>query len=420
MCMRWRGPASVVGVVHALCCVSAALVAAALFSGCGSCESTVAQTKLPVLAAGSFDGVALDPTARRLYLADRTNQGIDVVDVTSASPRFVATVPVKAYPNGLAIASDRHRLYAGLEGGVVAVIDTDPSSKTSMTVVDRIDVKQAAVDLVDYSASARRVFAATAPDGAIVAIDPATDKVVNRYPLQEALEQPRYDTADRMLYVSTPSTDTLLQVDPNYGDVVKRYPIPKCHASGLAISPAHQLALVACSGSIAAVDLTTGNYSVSRDVQGGDIITYDSSADRFVVASPHTAKDSSVGVFSGDGTFLGSVAADPKAHAAVFDAASGRVLAPGAVGLMSFLPSACAPPPYWADTLLHISFFAVPLALVGLVLLLYARSRDRAAEHKPRVPRWRQRVEDLAEERARMRALESSILDPPERPNPAG
>jgi len=264
------------------------------------------------------------------------------------------------------------------------------------------------------------VFAATAPDFAIVAIDPATDKVVNRYPLQEPLEQPRYDTADRMLYVSTPSTDTLLQVDPNYGDVVRRYPIPKCHASGLAVSPAHQLALVACSGSIAAVNLVTGNYTVSRDVQGGDLITYDASADRFVVASPHGPKDSSVGVFGGDGTFLGSVTADPKAHGAVLDAGSGRVFAPGAVGLMTFRPSACAPPPYWVDTLFHVSFFAVPLAVVALALFLYARSRDRSAKQKARVPKWRQRLEDQAEERARMRALESSILDPPERPNPAG
>ena len=137
-------------------------------------------------------------------------------------------------------------------------------------------------------------------------------------------------------------------------------------------------------------------------------------------ASAHTAKDSSIGVFGGDGTFLGSVRDDPKAHAAVFDPTSGRVFAPGGVGLMSFQPSACAPAPYWADTLVRLGFYAVPLALISLVLLLYARSRDRAHERKERVPRWRQRVEDLAEERARMRALESSILDQPDRPNATG
>lgn len=418
--MRWRGPASIAGAVYVLCSVSTAIVGVVLLSGCASCESTVVQTSLPVLAAGSFDGAALDPSARRLYLADRTDQGVDVVDVGSASPRFVTTVRVGGYPNGLAMAADRHRLYAGLVGGAVAVIDSDPQSKTSMSVVDRINVNATSVDLVEYNASARRVFAATSPDGAIVAIDPETDKVVSRYPLQEPLEQPRHDTANRMLYVSTPSTDTLVQVDPNYGDVVRRYPIPKCHASGLAVSPAHQVALLACSGSIAAVDLATGNYTISRDVQGGDIITYDASADRFVVASPHTAKDSSIGVFAGDGTFLGSVAADPKAHAAVFDPRTGRVLAAGAAGLMAFQPSACAAAPYWADTLFHLSFYAIPLAVIALVLLIYARSREGSGEPKERVPRWRQKVEDLAEERARMRAFEASILDPPERHNPAG
>src|SRR6185437_6253951 len=100
--MRLRGPASVVAAVYAVGCVSTALIGVALLSGCASCESTVAQTTIPVLGAGSFDGVALDPTGKRLYLADRTDQGVDVVDVGSASPRFVATVPLAAYPNGLA------------------------------------------------------------------------------------------------------------------------------------------------------------------------------------------------------------------------------------------------------------------------------------------------------------------------------
>src|SRR5436853_3073137 len=111
--MRWRGPASAVAAVRALCYVSSALVAVVLVSGCASCESTVAQTKMPVLAAGSFDGVAVDPGARRVYLADRNDKGVDVVDIGSASPRFLTTVPLAAYPNGLATAPDRRRLYAG-------------------------------------------------------------------------------------------------------------------------------------------------------------------------------------------------------------------------------------------------------------------------------------------------------------------
>ena len=54
--------------------------------------------------------------------------------------------------------------------------------------------------------------------------------------------------------------------------------------------------------------------------------------------------DSAVGVFYGDGGFLGSVAATPQAHAAVFDIAHGVVYAPGTAGLMSFAP------PVWRAT----------------------------------------------------------------------
>ena len=407
----------------ALCTLAGPLFAVAiLLSGCSSCQSTIVQTKMPVLAAGSFDGVVLDPATNRLYLADRADQGVDVVNVgPAAGPRFLTTVPLGGYPNGLAFAGDRHRLYAGMTGGQVAVIDADPASRTFMTVVDRVNADPTVVDLVDYSSAAGRVFAATARGGTVIAIDPATDRITDRYTLGRPLEQPRYDPADRMLYVSSPSTDTLLQVDPVSGRVVGRYAVPKCDASGLAISPAHQVALVACSSSIAVFDLTTDHYTISRDVQGGDVITYEAQADRFVVASPHGNSDSALAIFGGDGTFLGSVPATPQAHSAVFDAASGVVYAPGLTGLMSFQPAACAPTPYWTTTLIHLSIYAAPIAVAALVLFLYARSRDGNRERPKRTPKWRQRLEDLAEERERMYALEAAILDPPpEHPNAAG
>jgi len=52
----------------------------------------------------------------------------------------------------------------------------------------------------------------------------------------------------------------------------------------------------------------------NRVVAGGDIVTYDAAVDRFVVASPHDRHDSAVGVFYGDGTFLGSVGRRRRKH----------------------------------------------------------------------------------------------------------
>jgi len=221
--------------------------------------------------------------------------------------------------------------------------------------------------------------------------------------------QPRYDPADGMLYVTTPKSDSLLQINPATGNITRTYVIPKCGPSGVAINPTRQLAMLSCGSSVGLLNLQTGAQSVTRVVQGGDIVSYDAAADRFVLASPHGGSDSAIGVFSGNGVFIGSVAAAPKAHAAAFDSAHGLVYAPGDAGLVSFAPADCAPAPDWLQFLGGLSIFAVPMLVLILIPLLYAR-RLRLARGPGR-PTFQDLVkEDLEAERERMRALEDGIL----------
>src|SRR5207247_9616193 len=102
-------------------------------------------------------------------------------------------------------------------------------------------------------------------------------------------------------------------------------------------------------------------------VQGGALIPYDSTADRFVVAPPHDTQDSAVGVFAGDGSFIGSVPATPMAHGAAFDSAHGLVYAPGTTGLMSFAPAACAPSPDWLRFIGGLPVFAVRFLVLASI-----------------------------------------------------
>jgi hypothetical protein len=387
-----------------------------LMSACGSCDSTVRQTTLPAVAPGSIDGVQIDQIGRRVYLADRAHKAVDVIDIRGSSPRFVKAIALGVFPNGLAFDADRDRLYSAIDGGKVALIDMNAGSRTYMQVLTRITVDKTTADLIDYSPDAHRLFVGTGNGGEVVAIDTATNQVAERYDLNSPVEQPRYDPADRMLYVTEVGTGSVIQIDPADGRLLRTYQLKSCHPAGLAVNPTRQLALVACSGSVAFLNLTTGSSSFSHDVQGGDIATYDPYADRFVIASPHGSKDSAVGVYYGDGTFLGSVAAAPNAHGAVWDNATGLVYAPAAAGLISFAPVACAPAPEWQKFALGMSVFVIPLVLVGLVLRGYARSRDRQRDEPRPKSRWRERHEFLLAERERMRALEDAILDSPDRP----
>jgi len=395
----------------------AAAGGAVLLGACASCQSTVRQAAMPAIAAGTFDGVAADPSAQRLYLADGANNKIDVVDVSTANPRFMQAIDVGAVPHGLAVAPDTKLLYAGLTGGAVAVIDTRDGSPTFMKVVTQIKADPIEVDLLDYSAGTKRLFAATGSGGDVVAIDTASNQVIRWYSLHVPVEQPRYNPVDGKLYVTTPGTSSLVQIDLADGMTSRNYFIKGCGPSGLAINPARQLAVMACKGSVAMVNLRTGAQEVTRSVPGGDLVTYDPSSDRFAVASPHGDKDSVVGVFDGDGTFVGSVAATPKAHAPAFDA-HGLVYAAGATGMMSFAPSACEPPPEWLKFVGGLSVFALPLMAAALFLYLYARRRLGHATAEDDAPSFYDlQQEDLATERERMRAFEDAVLGPPLSPD---
>jgi DNA-binding beta-propeller fold protein YncE len=397
-------------IVSAIPPVVAAAAGAVLLGGCASCQSTVRTAAMPVIAAGAFDGVEVDRSSHRLYLADRTTQGVDVVDISSATPRFVSTIPVGGSPSGLAVAADRHRLYAGLGDGTVAVIDTDPASAKAMSRINTITADTSGADLIDYSAQSHTLFVGAGAQ--VLAVDLNTNQVTKRLTTGAPVEQPRFDPADGMVYVTTPGNDTLLQMNPVTGMVTRSYVIKKCHPAGLGINPSRQLALLGCGSSVALLNLRSGAQQVTRAVEGGDVVTYDAAADRFVIASPHDTGGSSVGVFYGDGSFIGSVASSPNAHAAAFDSSHGVVYAPGPAGLMSFAPEACAPPPDWLKFLGGLSIFAVPMLAFGLFLVLYARRRQTRRD-EPAGPTLRELQEqDMEMERERMRSLEDGILGP--------
>ena len=391
--------------------VLAGLAGVVLLSACATCESTVRQVALPSLAASPIDAVVSDNTAHRLYLAD--GHGVDVVDISTSTPQYMRLVALPHTAFGLAVAPEQNRLYAGMGIGSVAVIDTDSTSPTFMQVVSTIAAGATNADLLDYSPARHELLVSTSTDGRVIVVDTVNNDIHAVYPIGVPIGQARFDDADGKLYVTVPSADAIYRIDPAAGVVTRKFVAKGCHPNGMAINPSRNLALVTCRGSVGLFDLETGRNSVTRLVQGGDIVTYDATSDRFAVASPHDAKDSAIGVFAGDGTYIGSVASTPDAHAAAFDNAHGLIYAAGATGLMSLAPSACLPPPAWLKFVGGLSLFVVPLLAAALVLVWYAR-RPRAApgERKSERSYHDLRQEDLAFERERMQAFEDSVLGP--------
>jgi hypothetical protein len=398
----------------------AALGAVVLLSSCASCQSTVRQASLPALTGASIDGTAFDSRSRTLYLADTANHGVAVVDMSGATPQFVHTIDVTRTPHALAYAADQERLYVALSGGTVAVIDTKSTSANFLQVITRITVAGATPSALSYDARSKQLIVATGSYGQVVSVNTLNDGIHGVYPLGAPVGDAAYNSADGMVYATVPSADAVYRIRPSDGTVVRKFGIKGCRPSAMAINGTGNVALVGCRGSIGVVGLKSGDNSVTRSVAGANAITYDAATDRFAVASPHGANDSALGVFAGDGTLIGSVAATPNSSSAVFDdSRGGLVYAPTAAGLLSVNPGACLPPPDWLKFTGNVAIFAVPLGLAALFLVLYARGMDRRPAKRRPAPTYSDlQKEDLAMERERMRAFEDSMFGPQISPEP--
>lgn len=351
--------------------LSLALLASACTIG-NSSPATITHSTVPSIGAGvagSIDVIDIDQQAHRLYAADRTDGGVDVFDASRPAATFLQTIAMPAEPNGLAVAPDLGRVFVGLSDGSLAMVDT-----RSETLLKTVPTGGKLVDLIDYSPSRSEVFASNGPEGKVAQIDAATGAVKSVFKLGYALEQPRYDSGDRMLYVTSPDAGAIFQVDPDSGQVKRKLKLSGCQARGLAINPRLEQALIACSGWVVRLNLRNAtDGSGFTQVAGGDVVTYYSSIDRFLVAAPGV-KSSAVGLFGGNPIdYVTAVDTGANGNSAAYDEKHGVVytpdVRPGTVGVAGFrLPS--------GELALSISpealalFAALLAAIIGVMFVI--------------------------------------------------
>jgi hypothetical protein len=337
----------------------------------GSPPVAISHTPIPTAtgATGSFDVVEIDQAAHRLYVADRTDRGVAVFYISTAQPKYVTTIPVPSSPNGLAIAPDLGRLFVGTETGSIAIIDVNPLSKTHDKVINEVTTGAKKADLLDYGADRQRLYVSSSTEGIVTSIDPATGVVKAHFTVGYAIEQPRYDPVDGMVYTTSPDANALFKIDPNDGTVTKIPLGGSCQPSGMAINPKTNTAVIACRSFVVSWDLGNATAQTFTQVAGGDVVSYDANADRFLVASPSSML---VGLYGGNPVdYISSVTTGSKGNSAAYDETNDMVYTPDSrpntVGIASFRPPATAPG--WETSLVTIGPFA--LGLVALVLLVF-------------------------------------------------
>jgi DNA-binding beta-propeller fold protein YncE len=287
----------------------------------------MALVKVPASEHGTkfCDTLEVDQAAHRLYADDNWAGGIDVFDVSEPTPKYLKTIRTRGGFYGIAVASDLHKVFVGLPGGVVQVIDSDPASRTFDTLVAKIECGgHGAADLIDYDPTHHKVYVANRNDGFMTSIDAINNEILKRIDhLGGALEQPRYNPADGMVYLSGNAENVLIQVDAETDTFVRTFDIGEpCHPNGLAINPRTNIAVLANSGrnnKCVVWDIEAGRIKEVADTGGGDGAVYDPVADRFFFAASGYKDGPVVGVFNGEGHFLGNVPSQRMASWVAYD-----------------------------------------------------------------------------------------------------
>ena len=377
-------------------CVRAAAAALVLlFSACtvGS-GSPIRYSAAPIpntTSSASFDAIEIDQAASRLYVADRADSGVDVFDLSTVPATYAKTISFSFSPNGLAFAPDLKRLYVGLGNGSLGIVDVNLTSPTAYSVIKVVPTGGKTVDLIDYSQQRHEVYASNGSDGTVTKVDANTGAVTGQMKIGFGLEQPRFNPADGLVYVTSPDAGAMFVLDPNTGTVNKKIGIGSCLGKGFAINPKLDQAMIACSTWVQRINLrNTSDLEVFKDIGGGDLVTYDAAADRFLVAAPDDVP-AAVGIFGGNPIrYIAKARAPGHGNSAALDEQHGTVYTPdtraGKAGLMAFdLPN--GEPPISIDSSALVEIGAA-IAVIVLVMLWIGRHSDPVNRPAP-LPRRR-------------------------------
>src|SRR5437016_1369629 len=171
--------------------------------------------RYPIGGTGGFDYIAIDSSARRLYVSHATQ--VEVLDADSGKP--IGTIPDTPGVHGAAVASAlKHGFTSNGRENKVSMFDS-----TTLALIKKIDVGKGP-DGIYYEPKTKRVFTSNHGTHDITAIDAATGNVVGTVQAKGDGEQAIIGK-DGLIYVNIEDTAEVVAFDPQSLEVKQRFPI---------------------------------------------------------------------------------------------------------------------------------------------------------------------------------------------------
>jgi DNA-binding beta-propeller fold protein YncE len=285
----------------------------------------VADVPLPG-PAKRFDYQSFDSTTGRLYISHMRGDRLVVFD--TRAQKLVASNEGFPGATGVWAVPELHRVYVAVTGRhEVAVVDD-----RTLAVVARVSGVRFP-DGIAYAPSEQKVFVSDESGEADVVIDARSNAKGRRIALGGEAGNTHYDAVSHCIVVAVQTKNELVAIDPASERIVARYPMACDHPHGFLIDEPNRLAFVTCEGDakLLVVDLRTMRTTATlRTAADPDVLALDPGLGRLYVG----CESGAVSVFEErftDGRMtlapVGEYRA-PHAHSVSVDPATHRVYVP--------------------------------------------------------------------------------------------
>lgn len=288
----------------------------------GGSLALVAEIPLPG-PANRFDYQSVDSAAARLYISHMNAGSVVVFDLDAS--RVLAEVRGTPRVTGIWAVPAHHAVYASAAGAhEVAVIDDRTFAITARIGGIRFP------DGVAYAPRADKVFVSDEAGDADVVIDARTNAKRSTIRLGGEAGNTHYDSVSHCVLVAVQTRNQLVAIDPVSEKIVQRYDLPGSdHPHGFTLDEPGRLAFVSSEGSgiLQVIDLRTMRVLATHRVgDDPDVLAWDPQWRRLYVAS----ESGVVSSFVVDGTTLRSLGdiRMPHAHTVAVNPRTHRVYLP--------------------------------------------------------------------------------------------
>lgn len=274
-------------------------------------------------AAGRLDHLALDAQGNRLFIANLSNNSLDIVDLQAG--KLVQQIRNQQKIQGIAFVPDVGRIFVGNgKEGVCNVFDGK-----SYQLIRSITLDDA--DNVRYDPRSKQIYV-THAENALAVIDPKQLTVKATIKLPGAPEAFQLDPAQPRLYVNIPDPSQVAVVDTEKNEVVAKFPLRLAQANfPLALDAKSGRLFVGCRKEpmVVVLDVMTGKELANVAIPGDiDDLFHDAKRERlyascgegFLAVLQRKAADRY--------EVIDRIATGKLARTCLFDAASSRLYVP--------------------------------------------------------------------------------------------